>query len=499
MASACTSPPDPVSSSPPPRPNILFLYSDDHAAAAVGAYGSDAARTPNLDRLAAEGLLFENAFCTNALCAPARAVVLTGKHSHRNGLRDNGDRFDGSQWTFPKALAEAGYQTAIVGKWHLKSDPTGFDHWEVLPGQGQYYGPEFITEEGRTRYEGYNTDVVVDRTLDWLERGRDPDRPFLMMCQFKAPHRTWMPGPDHLTLYDGTIVPEPATLFDDWSGRASPASAQEMTIARHMWMAYDLKVPLLDGEVETGPDKWAKGLLDRMTPEQRSAWKETYEPRNQAFRSWNLEGRALVQWKYQRYIKDYLRCIASIDDNVGRLLDYLEENGLAENTVVVYGSDQGFFLGEHGWYDKRFMYEPSLRFPLIVRWPAGIRPGGHETRLVQNLDFAPTFVELAGLTPPDDMDGRSLVPLLRGITVEGWRSSIYYEYFEKGIHNVPPHNGVRTGRWKLIHYPESDEWELFDLQQDPDEMHNLAGDATHAEQRHELEAELARLRREVGR
>ncbi len=503
LAWACAAPGPETQENSTRQPNIIFIYSDDHAAAAVGAYGSPVARTPNLDRLAAEGLLFENAFCTNALCAPARAVVLTGKHSHRNGLMDNGDRFDGDQWTFPKALGTAGYQTALIGKWHLKSEPTGFDHWEVLPGQGHYYGPEFKTAQGLKRYEGYNTDVVVDRTLAWLDGERDPQRPFMVMCQFKAPHRTWMPGPAHLSLYDGELIPEPATLFDDWAGRASPAHAQEMTIANHMWMAYDLKVPLTSGEEAAGPDKWAEGLLKRMTAEQRTAWEAAYGPRNLAFRSWDLSGRALVQWQYQRYIKDYLRCIASVDDNIGRLLSWLDEQDLAENTVVIYGSDQGFFLGEHGWYDKRFMYEPSLRFPLIVRWPAATGSAGHEgsreTRLVQNLDFAPTFLELAGLSPPDDLDGRSLLPLLRGEAPDAWRNSIYYEYFEEGIHNVPPHYGVRTERWKLIHYPKSDEWELFDLDRDPDELDNLAGRATHREQQQQLMDELTRLRKDCGR
>ncbi|MDP6839138.1 MAG: sulfatase [Planctomycetota bacterium] len=494
------------------RPNIIFIYSDDHAAAAVGAYGSSAARTPNLDRLAAEGLLFENAFCTNALCAPARAVVLTGKHSHRNGLMDNGDRFDGAQWTFPKALGEAGYQTALLGKWHLKSEPTGFDHWEVLPGQGHYYGPEFKTPQGLTRHEGYNTDVVMDRTLAWLDGKRDPKRPFMVMCQFKAPHRTWMPGPDHLSLYDGVLIPEPTTLFDDWASRATPAHAQEMTIADHLWLAYDLKVPLQAGVEATGPDKWAEGLLGRMSAEQRIAWEAAYGPRNRAFRNWDLSGRALVQWKYQRYIKDYLRCIASIDDNIGRLLDWLDEEGLADNTVVIYTSDQGFFLGEHGWYDKRFMYEPSLRFPLIVRWPAATEGndtgdardardtrGTRETRLVQNLDFAATMLDLAGLAARQDLDGVSLLPLLRGAEPKAWRASIYYEYFEEGIHNVPPHYGVRTQRWKLIHYPKSDEWELFDLALDPEEVDNLAGQPEHHERERQLGDELARLRRACGR
>ncbi|MAB82016.1 MAG: sulfatase [Phycisphaerae bacterium] len=477
------------------RPNILFIYTDDHSAAAVGAYGSRINRTPGMDRIAEEGMRFDNAFCTNGICAPCRAVVLTGTHSHVNGLMDNGDVFDGSQPTFPQLLRDDGYATALIGKWHLKTDPTGFDHWAVLPGQGDYYNPDFVTADGTVRDEGYVTDLVTDRSIDWLQREWDREKPFLLMCQHKAPHRSWMPGPGHLDLYEGIEIPEPATLFDDYATRASAAHDQEMEIDRHMYLHYDLKVEPTEQERAelSGPDRWIRGMRERLTPEQLAAWDAAFADRNEAFRAAGLEGRDLVRWKYQRYIKNYLRCIASVDDNVARLLDWLDAQGLAEDTIVVYSSDQGFFLGEHGWYDKRFMYEPSLRTPLLIRWPGTIAAGRTEDALVQNLDLAQTFLDVAGVPAPDRMQGSSLLPLLEGRTPDTWRESIYYEYFERGIHNVQPHRGVRTDRWKLIEYPDRGEWELFDLHEDPDEIVNLADDPVHLETRTELESELRRL------
>jgi len=477
------------------RPNIVFIFSDDHSTAAISAYGSEINNTPNLDRLAAEGMLFENTFCTNGICAPSRAVILTGKHSHLNSVPTNAERFDGSQTTFPKLLQTADYQTALVGKWHLKSDPTGFDFWRVLPGQGEYYSPDFLTPEGRKRYEGYCTDLTTDFGLEWLEE-RDEDKPFCLMLQHKAPHRSWMPGPDHLDLYDGEWIPEPDTLFDSYSTRSRAAYEQEMTIDRHMYLHYDLQVPPTEAEGQDlkGPDRAYSRLLDRMTPEQRAAWDAAFEPRNAAFREAKLEGEDLVRWKYQRYIKNYLRCIQSVDDNVGRVMDYLEAEGLAENTIVIYSSDQGFYLGEHGWYDKRFMYEPSLRMPFIVRWPGVTEPGSRDEHLVQNLDFAETFLDIAGVEAPEDMQGASLVPFLRGEEPEDWRESIYYEYFEVGIHAVEPHYGVRTDRHKLMHFHRIDAWELYDLETDPNEVHNLYGKLGHEALTLSLKTELARLR-----
>jgi len=479
---------------PAGRPHILFIFSDDHAAQAIGAYGSKINKTPNLDRLADQGMLFRNCFCTNSICAPSRAVILTGKHSHINGVIDNRARFDGAQQTFPKLLQKGGYQTAMIGKWHLKSDPTGFDYWHVLPGQGSYYNPDFKTPKGTVRHSGYVTDVTTDLALDWLKNQRDPAKPFMLMCQHKAPHRNWQPGPNHLTMYDGVTIPEPPTLFDDYSGRCSAAGMQKLSIANDMRMAGDLKVgPAADAD-EKAKKSW-KRQFGRFTEEQRKAWDAAYEPRNEAFRQANLSGRELVRWMYQRYIKDYLRCIASVDDNVGRLLAYLDESGLADNTVVIYSSDQGFFLGEHGWYDKRWMYEESLRMPLIVRWPRAVKSGSVDEHLVQNLDFAETFLALAGVESPADMQGRSLVPLLEGKSPADWRRSVYYRYYEyPKPHGVNPHYGVRTDRYKLIYYDKLDEWELFDLEKDPNELNSVYADPAYADTVRELKTELKRLR-----
>ncbi|MDG2054609.1 MAG: sulfatase [Phycisphaerales bacterium] len=477
------------------QPNIVFVMTDDHASAAVSAYGSHLNQTPHIDALADQGTLFENAFCTNGICAPSRAVFLTGTHSHINGVEDNGDIFDGSQATFPSLLQDAGYQTALFGKWHLKTDPTGFDHWEVLPGQGHYYAPEFVTADGKHNVSGYCTDITTDKAIDWLAGREDKDRPFLLMVQHKAPHRSWMPGPDHLNLYEDVKIAEPATLFDDYATRSDAARNQEMSIANHMWMNYDLKVPPIDKEgVLDGPDRWADGLLERMTTSERSNWNAAFEPRNQSFREEGLEGQDLVRWKYQRYIKNYLRCIASVDDNVGRLNEALEAAGLSGNTIFIYVSDQGFYLGEHGWYDKRFMYEPSLRLPMIIRWPGQAIAGQRRQELVQNLDMAQTLLDAAGVAAPDRMQGQSMLPLIRGDSVDPWRSSIYYEYSEQGIHNVEPHYGVRTSRYKLIYFPGLDAWELYDLKVDPNEIDNRIDDQKYADIAANLRSELTRLR-----
>ncbi|MCL7961179.1 MAG: sulfatase [marine benthic group bacterium] len=481
------------------RPNILFVFADDHAYQAIGAYGSAINRTPNIDRLAEGGMRFDRAVVTNSICAPARAVIQTGRYSHLNGVRDNSHVFDGGQVTFPKLLREAGYQTAMIGKWHLKSAPTGFDHWEVLPGQGAYYNPDLLYPDADTtamqRREGYVTDIVTDLALEWLAEGRDAGQPFLLMVQHKAPHRSWMPGPDHLATFENVTIPEPETLFDDYAGRASPAANQEMTIARHMFDVYDLKLEPLPG---TDLPEWQASAFERMSAEQKTAWDAAYGPRNEAFRAHEPEGDDLTRWKYQRYIKDYLRTIASIDDNLGRILDWLDETGLSENTVVVYTSDQGFYLGEHGWYDKRWMYEESFRTPLVVRWPGQTEPGSSSGAIVSNLDFAPTFLELAGLAAPSHMQGQSMVPLLEGQTPPDWRSSFYYHYYEAdGPHAVAEHYGVATDRYKLIRYPATDEWELFDLETDPHELMSRAEDPAYAGIRLELEAELERLREDL--
>ena len=466
------------------RPNILFVFTDDHASHAISAYGSKINKTPNLDRLANDGMLFRNCFCTNSICGPSRAVILTGKHSHLNGVHRNGPTFDGSQQTFPKLLQKSGYTTAMIGKWHLRSSPTGFDYWNVLIGQGPYYNPEMKTAAGIKTHTGYTTEIITEFALDWLKEGRDDSKPFMLMYQHKAPHRNWAPGPDYLTMYDDVTLPEPATLFDDYEGRTSAAKTQEMTIANHFNPRYDLKID------------WAPG---NMTPEQRKAWDAAYGPKNKAFKEAKLEGKDLVRWRYQRYMKDYLRCVAAVDDNLGRVLDYLDESGLADNTIVIYSSDQGFYLGDHGWYDKRWMYEESLRMPLIVRWPGVVKPGSENHDLVQNLDFAETFLEIAGAEVPSDMQGESLVPVLKGKTPEDWRQAIYYHYFEfPGVHAVARHFGVRTATHKLIHYYQINEWELFDLQKDPDELRSVYGEADYQGEQQVLDGKLWRLMHEAA-
>lgn len=463
------------------RPNILFVFTDDHAYQSISAYGSRINETPNIDRLAHEGMRFERCFVTNSICGPCRAVILTGKYSHLNGFCVNGNRFDGSQQTFPKLLQTVGYQTAIVGKWHLATQPTGFDYSEVLIGQGPYYNPPMLKNGERKEHTGYTTDIITDLALAWLEEARDPERPFMLMYQHKAPHRNWQPPARFLNLYDDVEIPEPETLFDDYEGRGTAAKTQDMTIEKTLTES-DLKL--------TAPRN--------LTPEQREAWDAAYEPKNAAFREANLEGEELVRWKYQRYIKDYLRCVAAVDENLGRVLDYLDRTGLAKDTVVVYSSDQGFYLGEHGWFDKRWMYEESLRTPLVVRWPGVVRAGSVNDDIVSNLDFAETFLDIAGVEIPSDMQGRSLVPVLSGQTPADWRDSFYYHYYEfPGAHSVRRHYGVATKRHKLIHFYNLDEWELYDLARDPLELNSVYGAAEYTEVQRELATELGRLREEL--
>ena len=467
------------------KPNILFIMTDDHASHAMSCYGSRINTTPNIDRIATEGVRFENCFCTNSICAPSRAVILTGKHSHLNGVRDNALRFDGTQQTFPKLLQQSGYQTVMIGKWHLKSDPTGFDYWNVLPGQGHYYNPDLIEMGERKQYLGYVTDIVTDIALDFLESRRDKTKPFMMMLHHKAPHRNWQPAPRHLTKYDEVKFPEPDTLFDDYSSRSTAASEQEMTLRDHMRNEYDLKM---------GPPP------GRLNEEQKAAWEAAYGPKREAFEREKPEGDELVRWKYQRYMEDYLGCIAAVDENIGRVLDYLDRSGLAENTIVLYTSDQGFYLGDHGWYDKRFMYEESLRMPLVARFPGSIKPGSVNDELVSNLDFAPTFLELAGADVPKDMQGRSMERLLQNRRVKDWRQSVYYHYYEyPAVHMTKRHYGVRTKRHKLIHfYHDIDAWELYDLEKDPRELNNVYDNPAYANTVKEMKAELKRLQELYG-
>jgi arylsulfatase A-like enzyme len=483
------------------RPNIVFIFTDDHAPHAIGAYDGwlkGVNPTPNIDKLASQGMLFQNSYCTNSICGPSRAVIQTGKHSHINGFMTNGNKFNGDQQTFPKLLQKAGYRTAMIGKWHLETTPQGFDFWNVLPGQGDYYNPAFKTPQGRVVRDGYCTDLVTDLAIDWLKEQKASGKPFMLMCQHKAPHRTWMPPLRHLTLYDDIEIPEPPTLFDNWEDNASPARFQEMEIDRHLHLVGDCFGPQPAGfDIKTvKTDRSGILNLARMTPAQLAAWNAAFGPKNEALLKANLTGKDLIRWKYNRYIRNYLRCVKGVDESVGRLTAFLEEAGLADNTIVIYSSDQGFYLGDHGWYDKRWMYEESFKMPLIVKWPGVTKSGTVSKALVQNLDYAETFLDVAGAPIPGDMQGKSLVPLLKGEADEAaFRDSLYYHYFEyPSVHMVAKHFGIRTQRYKLIRFYQFDEWELYDLEKDPEELTNVYAKTEYAEVAQSLKKELDALR-----
>jgi arylsulfatase A-like enzyme len=444
-------------------PNIVFIMSDDHAAHAVSAYGSRLIKTPNIDRLAKEGMKFENCFVTNSICAPSRAAILTGKYSHLNGVPVF-NHIDSSQPMLQKYLQQAGYYTGIVGKWHLGGNdpkrpddgkPTGFDYWNILPGQGAYFDPVMIEMGERKKLTGYTTDVVTDIAIDFL-KNRPQEKPFFLMYHHKAPHRNWQPDEKHRRQFETFVAPEPATLNDDYKGKSDASRQATMHIDQD----------LNDNDLKMKP------------PE-------------------GLSGQELKKWKYQRYMRDYLACVQSVDDNVGRFLDWLDKNGLAESTIVIYTSDQGFFLGEHNFFDKRFMYEESLRMPFLIRWPGKIRPGGVSKGMILNVDFAPTLLDVAGMKTPADMQGRSFLPLLEGKTPKDWRAAMYYRYYHPGHHNVAAHFGVRTGRYKLIYFNKLDQWELYDLRKDPREMNNVYNDPAYAKIVEDLKKELYRLKKEL--
>lgn len=461
--------------------NILFIMSDDHAAQAISAYGhpvSQLAPTPNIDRLAENGALFENCFCTNAICGPSRAVILTGKHSHMNGFRMNGEQFDGSQPTFPKYLQKKGYKTAIVGKWHLHGAPTGFDDWDIVHDQGNYYNPVFIKGKDTTVINGYATDIITDKALEWLQRNAGKNQPFFLMVHHKAPHRNWMPALRHINKYADVTFPLPDTYFTSHEGQQA-AKEQLQTIYKDMYEGHDLKMTVAEGSTELAHNPWTTDF-DRMTPGQRRVWDSAYLPRNNAMHRANLKGKALAEWKGQRYLRDYMATIAAVDEGVGRILDYLEANGLAENTLVVYTSDQGFYLGERGWFDKRFMYEESLRMPLLMQLPGTIPAGTKVEAMVQNLDFARTFLDFAHASGmAKDMQGISFKDLVEGkINKADFRNVIYYHYYDyPAFHMVKKHYGIRTDRYKLMHfYDDIDTWEFYDLKKDPQELNNLIDD-----------------------
>jgi len=453
------------------RPNILYIMADDHASHAISAYGSVINKTPNLDRIATGGVRLTNCFCTNSICTPSRAAILTGQYSNRNGVYTLEEPLDPKRNHVGKELQHAGYQTAMIGKWHLVTDPTGFDYWNILPGQGVYYNPTFVTPEGRKQYQGYCTDLIADFTLDWLKK-RDPKKPFFAMCHHKAPHRPWQPAPKYQDLFKDQTVREPDNLYDHYEGKARSVADVKMRVGENMTKT--------DVKQDLPPD---------------------------------LKGDALRKWAYQLYIKDYLRCIQSVDDNVGRLLDYLDAENLARNTIVIYTSDQGFYLGDHGWFDKRLMYEEALRMPFLMRYPAGIRAGTVNRDMVLNIDFAPMFLDYAGVRTPAEMQGHSFRPNLEGHTPHDWRKAMYYRYWmhNDNDHHVPGHYGIRTDRWKLIYFYNkalnmhgahengaAPEWELYDLRHDAREMKNLYPDPKYAGVVRGLKAQLEKLQKEAG-
>ncbi len=496
------------------RPNILFIMADDHAYQAISAYQDHLISTPNIDRLAQDGMLFRNACVTNSICAPARATILTGKHAHIHGKIDNRMLFDTNQVTFPQLFQQAGYQTAMFGKLHFGNNPKGVDDFMILPGQGSYINPDFITPAGDTTIVGYVTDVITDLTINWLQEDRNPEKPFLMMYLHKAPHRPWWPSPEKFKAFSKKEFPVPETLFDDYEGRGSAARTAEMNLLEHMRYGHDSKIrpetiaEMGGVEPHVPPMQWGKfdgfrsPYLDRVNEEQKALYDVILDSINADFKAnWpSMTDREKMIWKYQRYMQDYLACISSVDDNIGRVLDYLEESGLAENTLVIYTSDQGFYLGEHGWFDKRFIYDESFKTPLLVRWPGQVAPGQENTTMVQNLDFAPTLLEAAKIDVPEDMQGESLMPLLFNQSSEWDRDAVYYHYYEyPAVHMVKRHYGVVTEDYKLAHfYYDVDEWELYDRKKDPQELNNVYNDPDYAEVVDALKGKLAELRTQYG-
>ena len=474
------------------KPNIIFILSDDHAYQAISAYGYGLNSTPNIDRIANEGVLFNRSFVTNSISAPSRAVMLTGKFNHINGKIDNQESvFNWDQENFPKILQQNGYQTALIGKIHISGNPQGFNYTNILPGQGQYYNPDFIENGVKKSHHGYVTTLTTQFALDWLSKKRDKTKPFCLLYNQKAPHRNWQPEEKYLNLYEDRNFNPPTNFFDDYSGRKA-AKNQKMQVGRDLEWGQDLK---FEFDPYTGKQTpFGKELASRLDSQQLMAWRLVYNPIIADFIKNKPQGRDLDIWKYNRYIRDYLKCIKSVDDGVGQILDYLKENGLDKNTIVVYTSDQGFYLGEHGWFDKRFMYEESFRTPLLVRYPNEIKPGTVCDKLIQNIDYASTLLDYADVKIPNDMQGESFRKLLSG-TSGTWRDAIYYHYYEyPGPHSVKQHYGVRTDRYKLIHfYYDAVEWELFDLEKDPHEMKNVYNDPNYASVRSELHKKLLSL------
>jgi arylsulfatase A-like enzyme len=475
------------------KPNIILIVSDDHAYKAISAYQNNLVTTPNIDRIGREGVVMNKAYVTNSVCSPSRAVILTGKYSHINGLKDNGTFFDSSQQTLPKLLQQNGYRTAVIGKWHLWSTPTGFDYWNILPAQGHYYNPEFIKNGKDTVYKGYVTDVITDLSINWIEQNKS--NPFCLLLWHKAPHRNWMPPLKYLDKFDSVKFNLPSNFYDDYKDRLG-LQRQQITVARDLDIRYDSKVPC-DSCPVTKVNDWApaeyKREIERLTSEEREQWDAHYQNEFALFRQLKSADE-IVKFQFQRYMEDYLRCVQAVDDNVGRVLNYLKDQHLDSNTIVVYMSDQGFYLGEHGLYDKRFMYEESFRTPMLIKYPAAIQKPHRVNSFVLNLDIAPTLLDLAGIPIPADMQGASMKQLLQKGKDANWRKEMYYSYYERSF-GLTPHYGVRTDRYKLIHfYRDIDSWEFYDLKKDPHEMKNLYNDGKYAKKIDELKDRLQKLR-----
>lgn len=482
------------------RPNIIFIMTDDHATQAMSCYGGNLIETPNMDRIADEGMRFDNCYATNALSGPSRACILTGKFSHKNGFTDNASTFDGSQLTFPKVMRENGYATGVVGKWHLISKPQGFDHWSILLGQneqGNYFKPVFYENGTVVNEDGYVTDVITDKAIEFIDDVHD-EKPFMLMLHHKAPHRNWMPAPRHLGIFNDTVFPEPETLFDDYEGRGEAARSQDMNIENTLDDEWDLKL-LTREEILAGNNR-LHDVYIRMPEEVQHKWDSVYAPRIAEYRSGKLQGDELVRWKYQQYMRDYLATAMSVDESIGRVMEYLEEIGELDNTVIVYTSDQGFFLGEHGWFDKRFMYEECLRMPFVIRYPKMIKAGSTSKAICMNVDFGPTFLDLAGIEVPSEMQGRSFRKVLekKGRIPAGWREAAYYHYYEyPAEHSVKRHYGIRTSDCKLIHfYNDIDQWEMYDMKADPQEMRNVYDDPAYADKRAQMHRILEQVQQE---
>lgn len=483
------------------RPNIIYIMSDDHDGNAISAYTKKLTSTPNIDRIAKEGVLFRNCFVANSLCAPARATILTGQFSHMNGLKNNATRFDSSKITMPKLLQQANYQTAIIGKWHLRSYPTGFDYWKILPGQGIYFDPQFIDMKGDTaNIKGYVSDITADETINWLNN-RDRSKPFLLMMHNKAPHRDFFPPLKYIKQFHTKTFPEPSTLYIDTTGHGTAWSTQTMSILSIMQLCSDLKVDpkyLMDIpwlKPDSTEIAYYNSIINTIPEPERQQIKDIYSERGKLIQKLRPKGKELLKYKYQWYMQDYLACIASVDENVGRILKYLDDNDLTKNTIVIYTSDQGMYIGENGWFDKRFMYDKSMRTPLLMRWPGHIKAGSVTDVMFQNIDIAPTLLDAAGVTIPDWMQGLSMLPVLTGKKKTIDRDYLYYHYYEKSTdHNVIPHVGVRGERYKLIYFYTVNEWELYDLKNDPKELHNLIHSANYQKIFLQLKNELITLR-----